>query len=303
MEHCVYLCSWTKTPRGYSLWVKSRAKACAEAASVEDAVELLMVAIDSIGGAMHAVLEFDPPLPLSVSDAKYVSPEIYLIGGDDRFETSAPKSHPFESESETDERLQWVDCYFQSPVCRECKYASSPLNDRPLTLTYAPSRYDGAFGCIGHDGSTTIQVFSEEFLRLLSPEEMRHLEFRPVNRKSRSRKFFELLGPAGPPFVAVSGIKISGWRCPRCGHCTWGYWVDGMTITHFIAKSDLPTSLEGVFAVGVPPEVHVAVTADRWKELVDRKGTRGFVSQLLGVLPEHEVVRHPESPLLSGNER
>jgi len=69
-----------------------------------------------------------------------------------------------------------------------------------------------------------------------------------------------------------------------------------MSIDSFIAGSDLAPSLNGVFTVGDSPEVKLAVTAARWKELVGRKGTRGFVSRLLGVVPDREVVRDPELP-------
>jgi hypothetical protein len=43
----------------------------------------------------------------------------------------------------------------------------------------------------------------------------------------------------------------------------------------------------------VPPDIRLAVTGERWKQLVGQKGTRGFVSSLLGVAPEQEVVRSP----------
>jgi hypothetical protein len=69
-----------------------------------------------------------------------------------------------------------------------------------------------------------------------------------------------------------------------------------MAISSFVARSDLPASLAGVFTVGVFPEIELAATASRWKELLGRKGTRGFASQSLGVLPDHEAVRRPDLP-------
>ncbi len=52
-----------------------------------EAEERLIEAIQDAGGAMQVVMEFDPPLPKSSLEEKYSKPEIYLIGGDDRFET------------------------------------------------------------------------------------------------------------------------------------------------------------------------------------------------------------------------
>ena len=66
----------------------------------------------------------------------------------------------------------------------------------------------------------------------------------------------------------------------------------------FIARSDLPAPLPGVFTVGNLPEGQLAVTESRLKELIGRKGTRGFVSSPLGIVAKHEVVRQPELPTL-----
>jgi hypothetical protein len=298
MEHNVYLCSWSRSTSGYALWVQARPQIHADGATYREAEERLLAAIQDAGGAMQAVLEFDPPLPKSTLETKYTDPEVLLICGDDRFETDAARPQPFETEAERHERLKGIDVFFQAPVCRKCKYASSPRSEKPLSVTCAPSRYDGAFGHVGHEAGTTIQLLSEEFIGLLSPEERRHLEFRPVKRSARARKFHELIGPSGPPFVAVADMKVSGWRCPQCDHRTWGYWSEGLSIDSFVARSDLPRSPQGVFTVGVLPEVQLAATAERWHELVGRKGTRGIVSRLLGVVPDREVVRLPELPPL-----
>ena len=214
-----------------------------------EAEEKLIEAIQDASGAMQAVLEFDPPLPKSTLEDKYSSPEIYLIGGDDRFETDAPRWSSSESAQEIEERLRWLDAFYEKPVCRTCKYTSGPRNDKPLTLTYAPSKYDGAFGCFGTDGGPTHQILSEEFLSLLTEDEKRTLEFQPVIRKGR-RKFFELVGAEGPPYVAVAGVKANGWRCMQCSHRKWGYWIDDLAIHTFLARSDLPTAVSGVFTVG-----------------------------------------------------
>jgi hypothetical protein len=273
--------------------VKARQQVRASGPTYAEAEERLIEAIQDTGGARQAVIEFDPPLPRSSLEEKYSSPEIYLIGGDDRFETDAPRWKWSDSAREVDERLRWLDAFYDRPVCRKCKWTSGRRNDKPVTLTYAPSKYDGAFGSFGTDGGPNHQIVSEEFLAVLTPEEKRSLQFQPTARK-RARKFFELIGPAGPPHVAVAGMKINGWRCTQCDHHTWGYWVEGMAISSFVARSDLPTALGGVFTVGAFPEIELAVTASRWKELLGQKGTRGFASRQIGVVPDREVVRCPE---------
>jgi hypothetical protein len=295
MEHGVYICSWSRSSDGFTLWVKSRPHVRVSAPTYAEAEERLIEAIQDADGAMQAVMEFDPPLTKSTWEEKYSSPEIYLIGGDDRFETEAPRWKWSESAREVDERLRWLDAFYHQPVCRKCKYTCSRRNDQSVTLTYAPSKYDGAFGSFGTDGGPNHQIVSEEFLALLTPDEKRHLEFEPTTRK-RGRKFFELVGPEGPAHVAVAGMKINGWRCTKCDHRTWGYWVEGMAISSFVARSDLVVPLRGVFTVGTFPEIELVATAPRWKELLGRKGTRGFASAALGVVPDHEVIWRPELP-------
>ena len=295
MEHNVYLCEWSRSADGFVLWVKATPRIRSAAQSYSDAEVQLITAIQDAGGAMCAVLEFDPPLPKTILEEKYSHPELFLIGGDDRFETDAPRWH-VETKAETDERLRWSDAYYERPVCRTCRYTSGGRSEAALTLTYAPAKYDGAFGIVGTDGGPFHQIVSEEFLELLTPHERERLQFRPTIRRAR-RKFFELVGPEGPPHVMVAGMEVSGWCCDQCDHREWGYWVEGCSFHSFIAKADLSPSQCGVFTVGTAPEIQLAVTAARWKELVGLHGTRGFVSQPLGVVPDHDLIRTAELPL------
>ena len=297
MEHAVYVCTWSQSSEGFALWLKSRPQIQAKAATYAEAELGLIRAIQQAMGAMQAVLEFDPPLPRSSLEQKYASPELYLIGGDERFETNAPRWSRSESPADVDQRLRWNDEFYSAPVCRKCKYPAGRRSDKPLALQYAPGGYDGAFGSVGTDGGPTHQIVSTEFLALLSDEEKSRLDFRATIRKGR-RTFHELIGPDGPPLVATSGLKPNGWRCTACEHRTWGYWIEGLAISSFIARCDLAQQLTGVFTVGVAPEIQLAVTAARWQELVGRKGTRGFTSCLLGVSPDHEVMRCPDVPTL-----
>ena len=251
MEHAVYVCTWSQSSEGFALWLKSRPQIQARAATYAEAELGLIEAIEQAMGTMQVVLEFDPPLPRSSLEEKYASPELYLIGGDDRFEPDAPRWSPSESPADVDQRLRWNDEFYDAPVCRKCRYPTGRRSDKPLTLQYAPSGYDGAFGSVGTDGGPTHQIVSAEFLALLSDEEKSRLDFRATIKKGR-RKFYELIGPDGPSLVATSGLKPSGWRCSACGHRTWGYWIEGLAISAFIAREDLPPLLSGVFTVARP---------------------------------------------------
>ena len=91
------------------------------------------------------------------------------------------------------------------------------------------------------------QIVSKDFLDLLTTNEKAGLQLQRVMSNGRESNFFELVGPAGPPFVALAGMEPRGWRCTACVYRTWGYWVDGLAINSFIAKADIPATLLGVF--------------------------------------------------------
>ena len=293
MEEKVYICCWNQSRDGFTLWLKSRPKIRAAGANYSEAEEKLIEMIQDSGGAMVPTFEFDSPLPKSTYEAKYCDPELFIIGGADGFETDAPRRKPQETVGDQNDRLKWRDEFFRLPVCRNCKYESSPRSDKPLTLNAIPASCDGAFGSVGRENGATIQIFSEEFLKRLTPNEHKRLKFKPVNWKGR-RKFYELVGPAGLPLVGVAGLKPSGWRCTKCRYRSWGYWMEGLAIHTFIAKADLPRKMSGIFTIGTLPEISLVATAARWQELVGKKGTRGIVSEMLGVVSDREVVRQPK---------
>ncbi len=298
MEHSVYSCEWSRSVEGWTLWVRLRPELRARGATYAEAEENLIEAIQDAGGAMHVVFEFVAPLPKSHLEARYTAPELYLVVGEDCFETNAPRAHAFETSAERKAHFKWADRFFEKPICRRCASATGSGNERPLSLRNGVTEYDGAFGHIGVAVGTTPQVLSDRFLELSHEDERNRLKVRPAESKSRANRVYELAGSQGPPFVAVAGLPMSGWRCNVCENRTWGYWVEDVATNSFDAKSELPRPLPGVFPVGVPPEVRLCVTADRCQQLVGRKGTRGLVTTLLGVVPDDEVVRQPDLPTL-----
>lgn len=298
MGNNVYICGWSHSSEGFSLWTKTGPRMTAQAPTYVLAEERLIAAIQERDGATYLVLEFDPPLPRSEQECKYTRPELYLIGGDDRFETAAARRVPFETAEEREARFSSeLDIFFERPLCRKCESATAPRSEQPLELTSVPSRFDGAFGHLEGRGSPRLQIVSEEFLDLLSLDERQRLVLHPTVNKGRSRrKFYELVGPAGPPFVAAMELPVNGWRCSACNYMTWGYWIDGMSIRSCVADSDLPQPLPSLFTVGTPPEIYLCVTGERWRELLGKKGVRGFVSEALGIVSDQELIRHPDLP-------
>ena len=293
MEHAVYICKWSHDAAGWKLWVRSRPELRGSGAEYAAAESNLIGCIQDAGGAMQAVLEFDPPLPPGQWEAQFSQPELYLICGDERFEDREQARQA--SASSLDVMCAQADEFYVVPVCRACRHARGTRSDKPLWVGTMAGRFDGWFGGAHMQMLTSHLVFSEAFLALLTTHERQRLEFRQVTRGPQARKaFYELLGPAGPPLVGVAGLPISGWVCEVCDYRTFGYWAPRLAIHEFVAASDLPNPLPTMFVIGTPPELQLCVTAARWRELVGRKGTRGFTSRPLGVVSADRVIRDPE---------
>lgn len=293
MEHSVYICRWSNSPDGFTLWTTTEPRVQASGNTYALAEERLLNAIQERGGAMHAVLEFNPPLPKTDWEAKFAQPELYLICGDDRFEVDEPRQAPFETEQQREARLTWMDRFFERPLCRKCEATTSTRSGEPLCLNYAPPRYDGAFSTFG---GAHVEIVSSEFVSLLTPQERDKLSLRAVIRSAKARKFYEILGPGGPPFVGVTELPVKGWQCSQCQHSQWGYWIDGFAFHDFVASSYLSSDNLGIFTVGSHPNIHLCATGERWRELAGRKGVRGFVSRPLGVVKTHDFVLNPVLP-------
>ena len=157
MEHGVYICTWSRSRGGFTLWVKSRPQIRASGPSYAEAETRFIEAIWEGGGAMHAVVEFDPPLPKSTLEEKHSSPELYLIGGDDRFETDAPRRKPFGSAQEREARLRWLDASSsRDRICRSaCQgYLPSAVSRRS---SLPPQRLAGT-RCWAKKGRAVLQA-------------------------------------------------------------------------------------------------------------------------------------------------
>ncbi len=132
---------------------------------------------------------------------------------------------------------------------------------------------------------------------LLSGEEHRRLRFQPVERNKRARKrYFELVGPMGPPYVAIRGLDFGGWQCKSCGTRLFSYSSEKASMINFVARADLRDPLPEVFTIGPTQRLELCVTAERWSRMVGKRGTRGMVSMPIGVVPDEQVDREPQLP-------
>jgi hypothetical protein len=279
MEDDVYICKWKRIEAGFRLWVKGKPKLSVEGdGDVISLSEQLSERIAESGGAQHAVLEFDKPLPKAAFDVRYSAPEIVSVCGDERFEIDCPDPHD----------SAWFDQFFARPHCRECETQASPRNRQSLPVEYLPPLFDGGFIAFCN---VSLRVFSEDFLQHLTSAERDRLDLIPIQfSKDCKKSYYELIGPAGPPFRPISTLPISGWRCDACGYKTFGYWSPQSNIHQFIARDRLPDPIPDIFTVGVPPDVHLCITAARWAKIIGSIGTRGLTTSQIGVAANCDVL-------------
>lgn len=317
MEDFVYVCRWRFDADGYSLWHKDRPKCRARGQTLEQAEESLILAIQKRRGAVTPIFEFDPPLPPGELNGLLTVPRLLIVGGDESFDPTGPhrttvmdtataasipndqlleriREHNAWRVAEDERRRAWADSFFEKPPCRNCRQATSRRTSRPLELTHSLTRADGALGFLSHYGGAVARIFSEQFLDILAPAERSSLQFQGVVLKRSKRKFYELIGPEGIPYVHVRDLPCTGWKCPECGYRIWGYWKGGISFNRVVAQADLPSPLPSLFTIGTLPEIELCLTAERWSELVGRTGTRQFVSSPVGVISNDRMLSEPE---------
>lgn len=284
MEDDVYICLWKKTEAGFRLWVKGMPQLYVEGdGNVVELSGLLSQQIVESGGAQHAVLQFDKPLPKSTFDARYSTPDIYSICGDERFEVDCPNQND----------RAWFDSFFTRPHCRDCGAQSAPRNERSFTLSHVRPDFDGGFvSCC----NCSLLVFSDEFLQQhMTLEERDNLHLVPVHvARPCKKQYYELIGPSGPSWTAVSTLEIRGWRCDTCGYQTFGYWDSRSDIHQLLARENLPNPLPEILTVGTAPDVELCMTADRWSQIVGKPGARGLIASQIGTAPAADVIATPE---------
>lgn len=285
MEGQVFLCTWQRSGARYRVWVRDRPGLAAEDDVFDDADEALADAICGATGDGESVREYDPPPPIEKQSGLLFS----LVS------ISGTRRGLIENAAEL----------YSEEFCPQCKDERGKRTAVPLRLArlgpggnagYAnmkPAGFDGPF----------IQLFSEEFLARLRPDERAEFEWRPVHTPSRVKKrFVELVGANAPiPLVSLSGVAATLWnlpnlieekehyaleRCDTCGRTGRPVYMYrmGSLPPFYVNVVDLPDPLPTSIGVGNQDSVDLCFTRERWSELVRLPESRGLRSMDVGVL-------------------
>ncbi len=128
-------CKWQRHAKGWRLWVKGRKHIGGTGSTYEEAEAQLIDAIWEAANDLDAVIptvpEYDPPLPPPAFAKQFLSPELFLISGDEIFELNRPSHAEVESHSS---REAYLNTLFTDGYCPVCHLGQGTRTD------YSPTR-------------------------------------------------------------------------------------------------------------------------------------------------------------------
>jgi hypothetical protein len=282
-EGRTYLCTWKRTESGFDAWVKARPKLRGSAESFEAADEALYEAILAALGDGENSREYTPPRPDAIeSDGllyrlKHVTGNgRAMIANDD------------------------MPGLWTRGVCTDCRKARGKRTNAPIVLQSADSenglsaRAQHPFNYPGFD------LYSADFVALLTPAERRRFTWRAVERVRGSKPYLEIVASRTALPLAAFKEEYVGhdlYVCPTCGYKSEpSYSFVPPTPSLYVSERDVPRRLPSCFTVG--RQLALCFTAERWAELVERKAARGLVSSDVGVVDSRLVDRRPKRKTL-----
>ena len=222
-EDDLYLCTWKESSKGkFRLWVKGEPKLRVEGTGdFDELAEELSEKIRDSGGALHAVLEFTPPAP--VSESRFTEVPLIQITANEVLQ------------------IDNIARYFDVGPCTACRHLTGNRNRKPLELDKINPRFDAVF-------ADHTPLVSEDFLSLLTDTELASFRIRPVITKKPSKKeYFEIVGKPKLPLVAVMGLETDHWQCKKCGHQQFFFYSQ---IKEFVPLNSVKRLKSPVFTTG-----------------------------------------------------
>jgi hypothetical protein len=274
----VYWCTWEKNTDGdYVGWPTKRPSLRAEGMTESEMVDALADVVGEYHNDREAVLQFEPPLESENGSAASLAREFVSVGWNSHF------------------RLENPNDVFSGGKCDKCSWGIGERTPEPLRIK---SLWPGSDGLFLWDPliHAHIYVVSDVFLKLLTKEEAKQFDIRPVILPSkRRRKLFEILPKLFLSEVAIKGVEVEGWHCSKCGHRHM--WFTGANHgLQVVCRADLPSPEPKIFFVGQPNRYELCLRISRFAELREMAGTRQMLKDRVAMVDQAECVRRPKLP-------
>jgi hypothetical protein len=277
-EGDTYPCSWTRTPDGYRVWLIDDPSIAAEAADFEGADELLSDRICDATGDGESVHVYDPLEPNLPNAGASERRQLWKLGRPTKVYMVEPRR------------------YFSDGLCAHCLMPRGTRTNVPLWVTQLRKSLNSAMVVIENVGvSPVLTIVSEPFLALLTAEERAGFEWRPIEHNLRQGTYYEVVHRQPPaPWISAKGRSTYYSRCEMCGF-EWVIpnYVPGLP-DYYVAERDLPTPRPTLVAIGPWAYADLAVTPERWRELVKQPGMRGTKGLPISIISEDAVERAPK---------
>jgi hypothetical protein len=261
----VYVCAWEETDSGFRIWVRNRPSLAGTGPTFEDAANELSSTITDKTGDGENVHEYVPPAPTNRS-GRGVQASFAHAGLEARTHVLNPEE------------------LFSEPHCPACRSTRGERTDAVAKIGSIKTGVDGVAAYTmprAPRGRSTLQLFSEAFLELLTDSERTLCSWRPVARSARANtRFFEIVAaPPAIPQVALRGEPQSErwWRCDVCGAEGAAWYSDPNGMVAFVPYAGAVRE-SSCFLFGNAPEYGFCFSTARWVALSGAKGTRGMKS-------------------------
>jgi hypothetical protein len=273
-EGNVYLCSWSKKRGEFKITLKADRHITVTSDSFGGAEELMWELLCEKFGDGEAVIEYDKSLPKTQFAEYFGKPEILCISGNGSVG-----------------RMLGSPELYSGGYCKKCQRPLGQRNKQSAGFASLPSA-DGAVVFEGYVGN----LFSEDFLSLLSVEEQARLSFLPVIGPDKSRKnFFELVGKPSASHVGIPSFPGRlNKRCDACGKLRSHLYLYRNELFQFVALRDLPEPIPSVFVIGDEIECSLCMTRERYQKIIGKKGSKDIVSRQIWVVSDDKFVRRSE---------
>lgn len=278
-EGNLYPCSWKRVRGRYRVWLTADPTVVAEHANFEAADELLVWLIHDATGDGENIHAYDPPEPRSTPPDSTEQGELWTLG------------------KEAIAYIADAEPYFAEGLCDNCLKPRGARTVVPLHVTKLKSGVDASMVKLATAGFTgpTLTIVSKAFLSALTAKERSCFEWRPIEHNLRTGVFFEVIHRV-PPVRYVGAKGHSNTYYGRCKTCKFE-WV----ITHgkrgkpdsYVSERDLPVPPRPLLAVGPMAYATLAVSRERWTELVGKPGMRGIKGSPVAIIAESAVERRP----------